>query len=66
MVIPKDLRDVLDIGPGDEVDMWLDDDHVAVRRADLRRSLRGRFAGDPLLDDLMAARGKDRRREDAR
>src|SRR5215813_6284619 len=64
VVIPKDLRDRLGIEPGDEVDFWLDGDHVAVRRAALRRPLRGRFAGEQLTTELQRQRAADRRRED--
>lgn len=64
VVIPKELRDELGIQPGDEVDCWLEGDHVAVRLANLRRPLRGRFAGSNLVADLAVERRADRRRED--
>jgi AbrB family looped-hinge helix DNA binding protein len=66
VVIPKDLRDRLGIEPGDEVDFWLVDDHVAVRPVGLRRPLRGRFAGGGLTSELARQRRADRRREAAR
>ncbi|MGH9210214.1 MAG: AbrB/MazE/SpoVT family DNA-binding domain-containing protein [Acidimicrobiales bacterium] len=66
VVIPKDLRDQLGIEPGDEVDFWLDGDHVAVRRAGLRRPLRGRFAGSGLSTELLRQRKTDRQHEDTR
>jgi len=64
VVIPKDLRDRLGIEPGDEVDFWLDGDHVAVRRAAARRPLRGRCRGDGLATDLLHQRRADRLREE--
>ena len=66
VVIPKVLRDRLGIEPGDEVDFWLDGDHVAVRPVGLRRPLRGRFAGSGLTDELARERRADNRREAAR
>jgi AbrB family looped-hinge helix DNA binding protein len=66
VVIPKELRDELGIEPGDEVDFWLDGDHVAVRRSGPRRALRGRFAGERLTDILIDERRSERRREDRR
>ena len=64
VVIPKALRDELGIEPGDEVDFWLADDHVAVRPAGMRRPLRGRFRRG-LSDELLRQRRADRAREDA-
>jgi len=66
VVIPKALRDDLGIEPGDEVSFWRDGDRVVVRRAGHRRPLRGRFAGSPLVDALIAERDADRRRDAAR
>lgn len=66
VVIPKELRDRLGIEPGDEVDFWLDDDHVAVRLVEHRRPLRGRFHGSPLTSELQRERAADRRREASR
>jgi AbrB family looped-hinge helix DNA binding protein len=63
VVIPKKLRDELGIEPGDEVSFWRDGDHLAVRRAGERPSLRGRFAGTGLLDAFEAERAADRVRE---
>ncbi len=65
VVIPKALRDQLGIQPGDEVDCWWYEDHVALRPASARRQLRGRFEGSGLTDDLIRERGADRRRESA-
>lgn len=66
VVIPKVLRDELGIEPGDEVSFWRHDDHVAVRPADRRRPLRGRFRNSHLVDELAAERAADRAREDAK
>ncbi len=63
VVIPKDLRDELGIEPGDEVSFWLDGDHVALRPTRHRPSLRGRFEGSALTEDLTAQRQADRIRE---
>ncbi len=66
VVIPKALRDELGIEPGDEVSFWLEDDHVAVRPADHRRPLRGRFRGSKLTAELERERAADRHREATR
>jgi AbrB family looped-hinge helix DNA binding protein len=63
VVIPKELRDQLDLRPGDEVTFWRDGDHVAVRRAVPTTPLRGRFAGRPLIATLEEERERDRARE---
>jgi len=62
VVIPKELRDELGIEPGDEVSFWLHDDHVAVRPADHRPPLRGRFRGFALSEELERERAADRAR----
>jgi AbrB family looped-hinge helix DNA binding protein len=66
VVIPKELRDELGIEPGDEVSFWRHGDHVAVRPASHGGSLRGRFRGSPLVDELVKEREADRRREASR
>lgn len=63
VVIPKALREDLDIEPGDEVTFWRDGDHVAVRRADADTRLRGRFRGADLVAALDDERRADRDRE---
>jgi AbrB family looped-hinge helix DNA binding protein len=63
VVIPKELRDQLGIEPGDEVNFWLHDDHVAVRLAEHRRALRGRFRGSALTRELERERASDQARE---
>ena len=62
VVIPKELRDELGIEPGDEVNFWRHDDHVAIRPAG-RAPLRGRFRGHNLTNTLAAERRSDRLRE---
>ena len=64
VVIPKDLRDQLQIEPGDEVSFWREGDHVAVQRVQAVSPLRGRFAGSALTAELEEERRADRRRED--
>jgi AbrB family looped-hinge helix DNA binding protein len=66
VVIPKQLRDELDLRAGDEVTFWREGDHVAVKRADLALALRGRFAGRPLVATLEEERARDRDRERSR
>jgi AbrB family looped-hinge helix DNA binding protein len=66
VVIPKELRDELGIEPGDEVSLWRDGDHVAVRPVRRRPALRGRYRGSPLVDDLEATRADDQVREQSR
>jgi AbrB family looped-hinge helix DNA binding protein len=61
--IPKELRDQLDLRPGDEVTFWQEGDHVAVRRAEPATPLRGRFAHRPLVATLEEERTRDRARE---
>lgn len=65
VVIPKALRDQLGIEPGDEVSFWLHDDHVAVRLAEHRRPLLGRFPGSALTRELARERAADQERETA-
>lgn len=52
VVIPHQLRRQLGIEPGDEVEFWLDGDHVAVRPVAARGPLRGRFTGTALTEEL--------------
>ncbi|MEX1009593.1 MAG: AbrB/MazE/SpoVT family DNA-binding domain-containing protein [Acidimicrobiia bacterium] len=62
VVIPKALRDKLGIEPGDEVDFWQEDDHLAL--ATVRPPpLLGRFAGQDLTAELERERALDRVRE---
>ena len=66
VAIPKDLRDQLGIEPGDEVNFWLHDDHVAVRPSAHRRPLRGRFSDLALTQELEGDRAADQARDRAR
>ena len=63
VVIPKEMRDALGIEPGDEVSFWREDDYLALRVAQPRPALRGRFAGSGLTAALAAERARDRARE---
>ena len=66
VVIPKELRDRFGIKPGDEVNFWYCDDHLAMRPVRLDRNptpLRGRFRGSGLVEDLKAERHAERQRE---
>jgi AbrB family looped-hinge helix DNA binding protein len=62
VVIPKAMRDQLDIVPGDEVDFTLEDRAVRVELRRARRSLRGQFAGLDLTATLEADRRAERSR----
>lgn len=66
VVIPKDLRDRFGIQPGDEVSFWDCEDHVALRPVRSPETLRGRFRGLGLVEDLETERQADRRRESRR
>lgn len=52
VVIPKPLRDKLGISPGDEVTFWLEEDELHLKRVSELGSLRGRFAGSRLREEL--------------
>jgi AbrB family looped-hinge helix DNA binding protein len=64
VVIPKELRERLGIGPGDEVDFELDEDAAAVRVEPVRDhpTLRGSLAGHGLVSDLEADHRSEARR----
>ncbi len=64
VVIPKELRDEVGIEPGDEISFWRHEDHITLRPARIRPSLRGRFADSGLVELLEAERRADRARED--
>lgn len=70
VVIPKGIRDRMNIRPGDEVIFWEEDDHVALQasreRTSVIDSLWGRFAGRPLTKMVEDERRRDRAREDSR
>jgi AbrB family looped-hinge helix DNA binding protein len=59
VVIPKDLRDQVGLGPGADVSFEPVDDGIVVRRANHRSNLRGRFAGSGMTERLL----QDRRSE---
>lgn len=59
VVIPKDLRDQVGLGPGADVSFEPIDDGIVVRRSDRRSNLRGRFAGSGMAERLL----EDRRSE---
>lgn len=62
VVIPKELRDALQIRPGHEVIFEQRGDEVVVRKAG-SRPLRARFPGSGLTDALSRARAEDRAAE---
>lgn len=70
VVLPKELRDDLDIKPGDEVIFDKGDGEIRVRKArtkaEIIDSLRGAAAGPgkPLTELLVESRRRDRERED--
>lgn len=65
VVIPKELRDKVGIEPGDDVNFWLDGDHIAVEPARPTRCLKGMLAGRDLVAALELGRAEDLRQEDA-
>lgn len=62
VVIPKAMRDRLDIVPGDEVQFELDSDAVRVEPVRPGGSLKGRFAGLGLTRMLEADHQTERLR----
>ena len=69
VVIPKALRDQFGIEPGDEVNFWYCDDHLALRPVRLAvesEPLRGRYKGSRLFDDLKAERRAEQQRDELR
>lgn len=66
VVIPQQLRVELGIHPGDEVEVWRDGDHLALRPVGTGQPLLGRFAGEPLTDLLLDERAVEREQEDRR
>lgn len=64
VVIPKEIRDRLGIGPGDEVDFALDeaDDAIRVEPVRERSTLRGCLAGLGLVAELEADHRFEKRR----
>lgn len=65
-MIPKSLRDRLGIRAGDEVAFRLERDAVLVERVRPEGTLRGRYAGRPLLDDLEREHSREVERDEGR
>lgn len=66
VVIPKRMRDQLGLESGDQVQFWIEGDHLAAARAEpmtTGSSLRGRFADSMLTTDLERDRKEDLTRE---
>ena len=61
VLVPKDLREQIGIGPGDDVAFEPVGDGIVVRRVGERASLRGRFAKSGMAARLLADRGKEPR-----
>lgn len=61
VVIPKELRERIGIGPGDDVDFEPVDDGIVVRRSADRPPLRGRFAKSGMAARLVEDRDKEPR-----
>jgi antitoxin PrlF len=62
VVIPKPMRDALGLRPGDEVEFELQDGGVRVEPRGDWASMRGRFRGKHLTDELMTDRRRERDR----
>lgn len=56
VVIPKPIRDALDLQPGDEVEFQLEDGVARLEPARVRRRLGGLLAGHDLIGMLEADR----------
>lgn len=54
VVIPKPFRDELGIGPGDEVIFWLEGGDLHLKRVVPPATLRGRYAGASVREQLEA------------
>jgi antitoxin PrlF len=61
VVIPKELREQIGIGPGDEVAFEPVDEGIVVRRTGDRPPLRGRFAKSGMAARLIEDRGEEPR-----
>lgn len=59
VVIPKEMRERVGLGPGADVSFEPLEDGIVVRRADRRSAMRGRFAGSGMAARLL----EDRRSE---
>ena len=65
-MIPKELRDLFRIEPGDRLTFTVHNDHVGLRPARSPETLRGRFRGTGLVELLEAEREAERRRQTRR
>lgn len=61
VVIPKSLRDQLNLHPGDEVVFELTDGQIVLRASRLPAALGGRFAGSGMASRLLNDRGREPR-----
>lgn len=69
LVIPKEIRDALDIGPGTRIAMTIEDDRIILQPANLRLidKLCGITAGgSSMTDELLAERRAEHRLEEER
>ena len=69
LVIPKEIRDALDIGPGTRIAMTVEDDRIILQPANLRLidKLCGITAdGSSMADELLAERRAEDRLEEER
>jgi antitoxin PrlF len=60
VVIPKEMRESLGLGPGTDVDFEQVEGGVVVRPAERRSALRGRFAGSGMAGRLLEDRRGER------
>lgn len=60
VVIPKDLREQVGLGPGADVSFEPVDDGIVVRRADRQAKMQGRFAGSGMAARLLEDRRQER------
>jgi len=61
VVIPKSIRDQVNLHPGDEVDFELRDDHVVIVAVRSPRPLGGRFEGSGMAARLLEDRDREPR-----
>lgn len=61
VVIPKELRELAGLGPGDEVAFEPAGEGIVVKRAGQRTNLRGRFAGSGMAAKLIEDRAREPR-----
>lgn len=61
VVIPKGLRDQMNLHPGDEVNFELNDGQIVLRASRLPVALGGRFARSGMASRLLKDRGREPR-----